>query len=915
MSSGQRPLHRDIELGVIDDALSVIGHGGPSVIVISAGRGVGKTTLLHSALTARPGAGVVLTARCHPVERDHPFGVVRQLFDPPIDAGNVTPDLLHSLYETTRTLSGTRPLIIAIDDVNHADPQSMQWCSYIARRLDGLPIALILTTDPQDRRGAAMIDDVAALPYTRVLHPAPLCHTCAARLLSEATGTPADADTARVCHELTQGNPLLLQQIAGRLAAAGIDAGRAELPKVLDVAAAAVTETTIGWLEARAPASVTLLRGLAVVAPDDGLEIAAMLSGQGRHAAEEAARTLRQAGLLSAGSPPVFAHERVRQTILDGMDPGVRDDLHRRAATLLYRLGAPVGRAARHLMLAGPTGDPSTVTMLREAAREAAAERDWEAATGFLHRALAEAADSATVLDVTAELGAIEMHRDLPACLRHLRGVFARVRASPGNLPALAPFADLAVTINSGEAARIFTEATAMAATAAAEPLAGADLLFRLAAQALLWGATGVAAALRRLGPFQHAVVTPATGELLSALAFTTGARGRNLPRTLALTRRCFDGKGNVPLGSVLPLIWGGRIDEASYWAERGVAEAHATGSDTRLFMSLVIRAEVRYELGSLHASLADAREAIGYAEAARADGFHAAAVASAARALIELGEPQEAESLLACVDPYSDRHPLISGHVLNALGRVHLALGRPGQGLRTLLESGRRLAAAGIVNPACVPWRSNTVLAYLLMGERSAARANAERDLEHARAWGSPTAIGRALSAGSAAYDGPAKLDMLQEAVALLHRSGARLEEVRALVRLGIAQAEAGDDRAARESLIPALRLAGDCGAARLAALAERRAGAVGRTTSRPDTGAVTLTAGERRVTDLVLLGKSNLEVATALSISKRTVDTHLARIYRKLGIHTRAELAALLAGTPAESDPADESDLQAVL
>jgi DNA-binding CsgD family transcriptional regulator len=56
-------------------------------------------------------------------------------------------------------------------------------------------------------------------------------------------------------------------------------------------------------------------------------------------------------------------------------------------------------------------------------------------------------------------------------------------------------------------------------------------------------------------------------------------------------------------------------------------------------------------------------------------------------------------------------------------------------------------------------------------------------------------------------------------------------------------------------------------------------------------------LSAGERRVVDLVLEGLSNLEVAERLCLSKRTVDTHLGRVYRKLGIRGRPELASAVA------------------
>ncbi|WP_405088072.1 AAA family ATPase [Microbispora sp. NBC_01389] len=933
MSSGQPVLHRDFELDTIRGAISSLSAGQPAVIVIAGPRGVGKTTLLQAALTGRPDLGSALMARGHPAERDFPFGVVRQLFDPliggtanrpsvepgaltlpgsgfgPPSAGLVAPDLLQSLYGATRSMTRAQPLIIAVDDVHCADPQSVQWCSYIARRLDGLPILMVLTVESDDLAGRDIIRDIDALPYAHVLRPAPLCPACARRLLETALGGPVDAGVADSCHRLVQGNPLLLCRHADRLAAAGVRPGEAELSQVLKIGAASMTETVAGWLADRDPASLNLLRSLAIVAPDDGLEIAAMLSGFGQLVAEEAGETLRRTGLLVGKPADCFAHPHVQHTILAGMDPADREDLHRRAASLLYRLGAPVNRSARHLMSAGATGDPWSVTVLREAAGEAAAEHSWDRATRYLHRALAESGDADAVLDVTGELGAVEMHRDLPACLRHLRTVAGRVRASPANLPAIAPFADVVVTANSSEASGIFADAlqTAVEAT----PAGATNLMLILVAQILLSGPLGaVPRALRELGG-SPAPVTSAAREFLSSLALVTGARGRNMNRTLTLARRCSNGKGVVPLGAVLPLIWSDRTDEASYLSERVVTEARTAGSDTRLVLSLLVRSEVRYQLGSLNGSLHDARDAIRYASDAHTDGFRVAAVASSARAHVELGELDAAESLLASVDPYGDWHPLISGYAMDCLGRLHLARGRARDGLRVLLECGRRLTSSGIANPACVPWGTNAVLAYVLFGERASARIVAEQELELAHAWGSPTTIARALSTGSVAYEGTTRLKMLHEAVDLLHNGASRLEYTRVLVRLGITLLQTGDDQKARDTLAAGLRLADDCGAVRLAGLAEKHLTATGTRSPRVRQDSEhPLTTGERRVTDLVLRGMSNLEVATALSISKRTVDTHLARIYRKLGIHSRAELAAILTALSSSGLPADDAE-----
>ncbi|MEV3983484.1 AAA family ATPase [Nonomuraea sp. NPDC049758] len=951
MSSGQPLLHRDVETAAMREALSRVRAGGPSVLLIQGSRGMGKTTLLNAALAARGEVGaLLLMARGHPTERDHPFGVVRQLFEPLMTAGRappsggssvvgpdlgggdlgggldrghpVTPDLLHGLYRATRSFTGDRPLIIAVDDVHHTDPQSSQWCSYIARRLDGLPIAMVLTTaDTTADSGGPddLVRDLAALPYTRLLRPAPLCAQCAARLMESVlgggkeTGDEIGEEVAAACHRLTQGNPLLLRELAGRLGRSGVRPVRAELPRVLEIGALALTETALGWLSGSGSgvdaAGVDLLRSLAIVAPEDGMEVASMIAGHGQDTARAAGETLRRAGLVTGTPPDRFAHPGIQQAVLAGMDPGERDRLHRRTASLLYRLGAPLRRSARHLMSAGPTGDPLTVTVLREAAGEAAARHSWEDATGYLHRALAETDDQDTVLEVTAELGAVEKHRDLPACLRHLRTAYGRVRMAPHALMSLAPFADILVTANSAEAAEVFAGAAESAA--AAPQFGGADLLLVFAAQALLWGRSAGRLGLRRLGRSLGTLVSPAAREFLSVLALATGARGRSLPRTLAQTRRCLDGQGPVPAAAVLPLVWGDRLDEASYWAERLVSETQEAGSGTGLALALLTRAEVRYQLGSLAAGLADAEAAVVSARECQAEGFHVAAAACAARVLVEFGDLEAAESALKSVAPYGDWHPMISGQALDALGRLRLAQGRPRDGLLTLLECGRRLTAAGITNPACVPWGTNSILAYVLSGERSAARMVAERELELARAWGAPTVVARALSAGSLAHEGRVRLDMLHEAVALLGNRGARLEHARALLRLGIAQRQAGDDGKAHETLALALRLAADCGAGRLAALADKHRAATAPARAAalvPGQDDHVLTVGERRVTDLVLRGMSNLEVATTLSISKRTVDTHLARIYRKLGIHTRAELAVILTGLSDDDPPAGE-------
>ena len=63
-------------------------------------------------------------------------------------------------------------------------------------------------------------------------------------------------------------------------------------------------------------------------------------------------------------------------------------------------------------------------------------------------------------------------------------------------------------------------------------------------------------------------------------------------------------------------------------------------------------------------------------------------------------------------------------------------------------------------------------------------------------------------------------------------------------------------------------------------------------------------LTATERRVAELAAAGITNREIARAVFMSEKTVEAHIARVYRKLGIHSRAELGARMAGNPANSE-----------
>ena len=181
--------------------------------------------------------------------------------------------------------------------------------------------------------------------------------------------------------------------------------------------------------------------------------------------------------------------------------------------------------------------------------------------------------------------------------------------------------------------------------------------------------------------------------------------------------------------------------------------------------------------------------------------------------------------------------------------------------------------------------------------GDQDEGRARADRMLREAQTWGTPRAIGMALRAAGLVEGGARGLELLAEAAMVLERSPAPLEHARALLDLGAGLRRANRRAAARDPLRQALDLADACGARPLADRARQELRAAGARPRRPRLGGVhALTASERRIAAMAAQGLSNPEIAQALFVTKKTVEAHLSSAYRKLAIHSRAQLGAAL-------------------
>jgi DNA-binding CsgD family transcriptional regulator len=225
----------------------------------------------------------------------------------------------------------------------------------------------------------------------------------------------------------------------------------------------------------------------------------------------------------------------------------------------------------------------------------------------------------------------------------------------------------------------------------------------------------------------------------------------------------------------------------------------------------------------------------------------------------------------------------------------VRAAQGELRPALDTLLACRTWIQNMNAPNPASnAPWRSDAALLAAQLGEEDLAHDLLGEELELARAFGAPIAIAIALRAEALMSDGDARDETLAEAVSLLDGTVNTLELARTLTEQGAALRRSGRRGDALAPLRRGLDLAARCGALGLTRRAREELVAAGARPRRQRLwGTDALTASELRVARMAAQGMSNPQIAQALFITRKTVTVHLTRIYQKLDITSRAQLA----------------------
>ena len=390
--------------------------------------GIGKTVLLAAARNEAGESGFrVLRARGAELEREFPFGVVRQLVEPLVAAASQeerarcwtglrrwrldswawpawttshlggrrsAPDpsfaVLHGLYWLCANLAAERPLALVVDDAHWADGASLRFLAFLLPRLEELAAAVLLGARPAEAgQSHELLAALTMDPATEVVSLAPLTTSGVATLVATGLGVEPEPAFAAACWEATGGTPFLVRTLVEALRDEGIAPVAASAAKVQNLATATLGRWAMLRLARLGPDAAELAQAVAVLERAE-LEEAARLAGLASLNGARAAQLLVRAGVLDQ-APLCFAHPLLRGAVYREIavsEPGRSSQACRPAA----------GRSPRQTRPEWPSTcspPPPQGTPGWSSSCEPPPGRRWrrgapESATAYLRRALTE---------------------------------------------------------------------------------------------------------------------------------------------------------------------------------------------------------------------------------------------------------------------------------------------------------------------------------------------------------------------------------------------------------------------------------------------------------------------------------------------------------------------------------------------
>ncbi|MER5987964.1 AAA family ATPase [Streptomyces sp. NPDC001787] len=906
---------REAECKEVKELFAAVAGERSASLVFVGEPGVGKTALLRELQRqARERGFLILRARAGALERDFRFGVLRQLLEPLADgpgasAGRRLPAdvaetlrritgvpesgsgrLPLSMHEVTRLVAAlcrTEPVLLSVDDLDEADDASLGWLTHLTEHIASLPLAIAGAMSPPDPSDTAIRD---LLLRTRTVGLAGLDADAVGALVEEGLPAADSEALAPVCRQVTGGNPFLLLELLRSLR--GSTAVTPDDVRRLGSSSAA--RALLARLHHVLPATVPLVRAVAVLGDGTDRAAAGALANLSERETENACRVLVRLGVLHGEHSLRFAHPMVPASLTAEMTVVGSGLAHSQAAELLHGRGAPSETVAAQLLHAAPVTAPWATQVLRTAAAEASRRGATSTTVTYLRRAV----DVGSTVGLHIDLAMAEQEAGLPGADARLARLLSEAE-TPGLRTRVALALCRAVLLREGFEAATAVIDPVLDALAEQAPQEAADKSARVVAWAL---SLGTPPRLTRRWQALRSTVLPSGPRAAGLLAHHEAVSGGSPQRTVELARHAL--AGEPPAGhseqaffwtAVAALLAAGMVDEAEEHCARGLRSAQRYGWTMSEFVAHSHQARaslIRGRLGQAVRSAEAGCEALSRMRNLMPDGDGIGrAVGVLAESLVERGDLDAAGRLL-------DRHAFGDGHPLDrpehyrlayVRGRLRLARGDAAAALADLRTCGEHLGT-GTAPAVTGLWRGYAALAHLRLGQANEAADLAVSEVASARRWGTPYVLGNALVIASVCLP-DARRDLLEEAVALLDPSPCRHTLAAALTALG--ETFLPTDRAhGVELLYRGFELSTACEDITVESRSRLLLRSVGLRPRRPRTGAAALTGRERQILEFALRGLSNQEIADLHFLTRRTVEQHLSRGYRKLGITGRIEL-----------------------
>ena len=916
-SAGGALLERGGVLATVTGILDAAGSGRGATLFIAGEAGLGKSAVLGTATSLAGDRFRIGFASGDPMQASLPFGLFGQalhslgapdLVDAaPAGSSPVDARAAH-VYGVLRWLeSAGMPILLALDDIHWADQDSLLLLSFLARRLESLPVALIATFRPWPEGAAQIASSLAHEGRATLDRLEPLTEEAAADLLSERVGH-ADAGLFQRAWKACAGNPLLLEQT-------GLAISRGEnLPE--DAAGRRSTfshDLLLARFAGLTGTGIRLAQAASVFGSRFRPQLAIALAQLNEAEADSALEAIGRSGLVrEAGDDMLeFVHALFAQAAYEDLG-AIRPRYHARAFQILARHGLEA-EAAVHARSAGLVGDPEAVALIERVGRAAHQAGALAAAVENLQSAV-DFAGSHAGPDLLLALGQALQDRGVPeqSCpvyerLLVISDLSAGHRAKALHMLSRA----LAVMGDGRQAGDRFAEA--VVAAEAVDPDSAVDVLIDQA----IWSWWTV-------GPAEAVQVADKARELAGRAGAALRMKAEATHGFLAL--EAGDATAAATLEAAAAMIEA--VPLANVAETFGAFGSMQHLGAATLFTERFAASDRIFRLAREEADRVGAPEAIGFL--ASQHGY----------ALTRMGRLPEALEMVELAGSLAEVLPLLSGvavvgraYILLLMGRLdesshwcgrleEIASDRRGYlpylvlwdviGHRALREGRSREASdtyarleaavkrTGMGDPCLVPWSRHAIEAHIACGEVEAARSVLtwlELQAEHIP-WRWPriaAACGRAWLAE--AENDPERAESGFLEALRLHREGEPMpvEEVETLLAMGTYLQRAGHPARARPHLAEAARLAKDAGADWLAGFARAALAVAGGRRRRARSAHDQLTPQELRVARLAGSGLGNREIAGTLHLSVSTIETHLQRVFAKLEIRSRRQLMTM--------------------